>query len=187
MICPSLAQPTQQEEESTTFLGRVIGRVVSLLPLDDLLTGSKNEFPQADPSLVEGNNLPENNNNGSPLGDMTLLSCTKQDTCFNDSVQTPGAYTCRPQYIGDITVCVPTVLGITVGRMGDTCGCCNGICPQKCECGCTSMGGSQGVLTHFSVLFGLLRFEQCLETTVAEMATSYTSADISCSKTCLQQ
>eukprot|EP00797_Seminavis_robusta_P016056 Sro23_g015670.2 (135) ;mRNA; r:44096-44500 len=116
-----------------------------------------------------------------------FLACTQDDICYNDSTQTPGAWTCRPQYIGHMSICVPTLLGVTLGRVGDTCGCCGGQCPKKCECGCVTRAGSQGVMAKFSLLFGLLQFEECLGPTLSDAATSFTTLDISCSDSCGQQ
>jgi hypothetical protein len=42
-------------------------------------------------------------------------------------------------------------------------------------------------MTHWSLLFGLLKFEQCLDPTVAGAATTFSTFDIVCSTTCLEE
>jgi hypothetical protein len=56
-----------------------------------------------------------------------------------------GTYMCRGRRrffgLGKVThnqtVCVPTFTNAVVGEDGDTCGCCEGDCPQVCSCGCS--------------------------------------------------
>jgi hypothetical protein len=163
------AQSCRCEEQPTTLLGRLFGRfisgvTVSVLPVED-------EAPPQE--------LPT-----TPSENMQFLGCTQSTACYNDSTQTPGAWTCRPQLVGQVSVCIPTLLGVTLGREGDTCGCCDGICPKKCECGCITASGLEGVMTRFNLMFGLIQFEQCLEPTVADAATSFSTLDISCSEEC---
>lgn len=154
----------------TTILGRLFGGIFAggLISLWD--DNPSNSTGQASSERPEGN--------------IQLMTCTQSSVCYSDSTQTPGAWTCRPQVVGRVSVCVPTLLGITPGRDGDTCGCCDGNCPTKCECGCTNSRGVEGVMTRFNLLFGLVRFEQCLEPTVADAATSFTTLDIECSDVC---
>lgn len=173
------AQINAHGHDGSTFLGRVFGGVfsdgiIALLPTPDI--------------TIEGTDQTSATSGNSALSDqMQLLTCTQSTACYSESTQTPGAWTCRPQPIGHVSICVPTILGITLGREGDTCGCCDGICPKKCECGCVNARGVEGVMARFNLLFGLIQFDQCLEPTVADAATSFTTLDISCSEVCEQQ
>ena len=167
------------QQSGTTFLGRLFGGffgngIISILPT------ITNENEGGSPARETPNDTGTSEN-------MQFITCTQSTACYNDSTQTPGAWTCRPQYVGHVSLCVPTLLGVTLGREGDTCGCCDGICPKKCECGCVNSRGVEGVMARFNLLFGLIQFEQCLEPTVADAATSFSTLDISCSEVCKQQ
>ena len=190
-------QPQQGTLGSGGLLGQLVSGVVSLLaPNFDDIVDRATALASAATGATENTNTNTDSETtgdatggglvGQASGNLQFISCTQSTTCFNDSTQTPGAWTCRPQIVGDISVCVPTLLGVTVAREGDTCGCCEGVCPVKCQCGCTNARGTDGVMARFSLFFGLLQFEQCLEPTVADAATSFTTLDISCSETCMQ-
>lgn len=71
-----------------------------------------------------------------------------------------GTYMCRsrrkwfgigPEY--NQTICVPTVTNAVLGEVGDTCGCCEGTCPQQCSCLCES--NSDHVLLYRKRGFGI--------------------------------
>jgi len=168
----------QGQTQEPGLLGQMLSGVISLL------LPSADEFVPQPNGSSNGNN-PETAGNAAP-STLQFIGCDRETICYNDSTQTPGAWTCRSQFTGEMSICVPTVLGLTVGREGDTCGCCGGVCPQKCSCGCTNARGTPGVMAKFNLFFGLVNFEQCLEPTVAEAATSFTTFDISCSDFCAQ-
>ena len=171
-------QSSSNTEDSASLLGRIFGLgggILSRLPT------------QVGPLAPQQTSAAEGGAANTEFSDnLQFMTCTQSTACYNDSTQTPGAWTCRPQAIGHISLCVPTILGVTLGREGDTCGCCGGVCPKKCECSCTNARGVEGVMTRFNLLFGLLRFDQCLEPTVADAATSFNTLDISCSDVCNQ-
>jgi hypothetical protein len=135
----------------------------------------------------EGDSLSVIQNLAILADNVHFLTCTTETTCFNDSTQTPGAWTCRPQLVGKLSLCIPTILGVTMGREDDSCGCCDGVCPVRCECSCTTARGTAGVLTRFNLMFGLLDFEECLDPTVSDSVTSFTTLNIACSDSCKTQ
>ena len=62
---------------------------------------------------------------------------------FNTGGAFSGRYMCRETtswlfFKKNETVCVPSLFGASIGIAGDRCGCCEGVCPQKCECPCNN-------------------------------------------------
>ena len=176
-----------RSNRDTNVIGRAVGSVLGLLPLDDILapdsTIAELEAARKKQEEEEGQ---VGSNVASTLDDVQLLTCTRDDACTNDSLLeggTKGSWVCRNNLLAPFSVCIPSVLGVTAGKTGDTCGCCNGNCPVKCQCGCGD--NSKNVLTHWNLLFGLLKFEQCLDPTVAGAATTFSTFDIACSTSCL--
>lgn len=65
---------------------------------------------------------------------------------FNGDGALSGTFVCRNTLSGLLfpsnpeSVCVPTVLNQVIGLGTDTCGCCNGECPEPCGCVCDEEG-----------------------------------------------
>lgn len=155
-----------------------------------------------------GNKPAKNNNQGGKDGgnknqdnsgnldsvipdDLVPLFCgtsnnNPDSSCYSEKLQSQGKWTCQKQPMGEISTCVPSLLGVTLGRQDDECGCCGGDCPVRCECGCTTRSGEPGKMAHFYILAGLFEFERCLEVGSAETATGYSAINVTCSTSCLQ-
>lgn len=73
---------------------------------------------------------------------------------------------------------------MTVGAI-DTCGCCDGQCPQPCGCSCTTDQGTDGVrvLIDLATVGLPLQMEQCLNASVAITAVDAVEA-MSCIENC---
>lgn len=174
----------QDSRQPTTFLGALFsGQLFNGGLLSQFASGSGlvgGAFREATGQSTANTGAAEE----TTPDNLSFLACTQSTACFNDSTQTPGAWTCRPQVVGRVSLCVPTLLGMTLGREGDSCGCCDGVCPQKCDCECTTATGVQGYMARFNFLFGLVQFDQCLEPTVADAAISFNTLDITCSDVC---
>ena len=112
-------------------IGRMFGSLLTFLSVGDLedvissVTSSGED--QREGGKEKEGEKGENSNNGDSgsllqnvAENMKFITCTTETTCFNDSTQTPGAWTCRSQLVGEMSVCIPTILGVTVGREGET-------------------------------------------------------------------
>ncbi|CAB9521879.1 expressed unknown protein [Seminavis robusta] len=98
---------------------------------------------------------------GLPHGDDVNYILPPEHQCLTTE-GTAGVWGCRPEPMMHST-CLISYQGTVVGKQGDTCGCCGGVCPSLCLCPCE--GG--GVLVHETIFWGLKR-KKCLQPGLAE-------------------
>jgi hypothetical protein len=91
-----------------------------------------------------------------------------------------GTWGCRTTGSMQYSVCLPSLGGDVIGKSGDTCGCCGGVCPTLCECTCDG-----GVLVDEKILFGLVKVKRCYSAGLAEAMVA-ANEDMSCHTKCLQ-
>lgn len=113
-----------------------------------------------DPIDVRDNIVLENCE-GHKMDDINYIIAP--DDCCMTSDGLMGVWGCRNQNQPlEHSICLPSFGNSVIGKVGDQCGCCNGVCPSLCQCRC---GG--GVYVRKPFLFGFKR-TQCIEEGLAE-------------------
>lgn len=204
LLCFHFLVVNAQRGQRTNTIGRAFGSALSLLPLNDILApgSTVDQLQQALGGGNAGGDKKGDDKKGSAsdaallestLDDVQVLACQRDTACTNDSLGSegrPGNWVCRNNLLAPFSVCLPSVLGVTAGKPGDHCGCCSGTCPEQCRCPCagTATANDNGVLTHWSLFFGLVNFELCLDPTASGAATTvWEGGNIVCSTGCLTE
>jgi hypothetical protein len=125
-----------------------------------LLSVASGRLSGSDPIDVDHrDNVIVENCDGHRLDEVIYFMAPENSCTTPDGLM--GVWGCR-QEPQEHSVCLPSAGSTVIGKVGDQCGCCNGVCPSLCKCRCDG-----GVYVREIFLFGFKR-TRCAEEGLAE-------------------